>query len=127
MNKVIASSVEPNSLSAAIDTEAILNRCMGKRSFALLLLDEFRATAPQQERELTDSVASGDCIAVAEAAHALKGAAAIVAAEPLRMLALEVETAATNGDLEQVASLLDAMRYELARCLQQIPEIRDSE
>lgn len=115
---------EPNNLPPAIDTEVLFRRSMGKIAFAMALLDELEATGNHHVETIQTLAANDDAEATAEAAHSLKGAAAIIGAESLRSLAAEIEAVAETDDLERAASLIEDLRGEMARCLTQIPEIR---
>jgi HPt (histidine-containing phosphotransfer) domain-containing protein len=55
------------------------------------------------------AVASGDCDAVAAAAHGLKGSAATLGAPHLRDHTLAMELAGKNGDLDALRGRVDAL------------------
>ena len=111
-------------ISASIDTESLLARCVGKRSFALNLLSELEATGAGRVVELARLASNADFAAIVEAAHSLKGAAAILAAEPLRALAAAIEAAATLRAEGQLAELIRQLGDEMQRCLNFIPVFR---
>ena len=67
-----------------IDSEVLFSRCMGNVSFAFTLLSELDANGKQQVDAIVRYVANDEPHAAAEVAHSLKGAAAIIGAEPLR-------------------------------------------
>jgi len=75
--------------------------------------------------QIAQRIHQGDARAMAESAHALKGAAGTITAEPLRALAAEIEAAGKAGDLTQVVSLTDQLRAEAERCLRFIPDLKE--
>jgi PAS domain S-box-containing protein len=107
-----------------IDRGALLARCMGNLEFAQSLLSDFERDLPERVQQIAQRIHQGDARATAESAHALKGAAGTVTAEPLRTLAAEIEAAGKAGDLPQVASLVNQLCAETQRCLRFIPEIK---
>lgn len=110
----------------AIDIETLLSRCMNKRAFALSLLGELEAIGMQQIDTMLLHAAADDPLAVAETAHALKGAAAIVGAELLRQTAEEVEATGRKGELATLEGLVSQLRSEMARCLTFIADFRNT-
>jgi two-component system sensor histidine kinase/response regulator len=115
---------EPDS-PPPIDRDALLARCMGNLEFAQSLLSDFEGDLPERVDQIAQRIQQGNAQATAESAHALKGAAGTVTAEPLRALAAEIEAAGKTGDLTQVASLADQLRAEAQRCLSFIPELQE--
>ncbi len=112
------------STAAPIDTEALFARCMGNVAFALTLLSELEANGKQQMDAIVRHVANDDLYAVAEAAHSLKGAAAIIVAEPLRGKAAEIEAAGRDGEASLLLDLVRDLCSEMDRCLAYIPTVR---
>ncbi len=109
---------------APIDTELLIARCMGNAEFAVSLLDEMEKTGANRVRDIARHAAAGNTVAAAEAAHSLKGAAGIIAAEPLRAIAAEIEAAGKSGRLEDIAVAVDQLRQEMERCLAFVPQFR---
>jgi HPt (histidine-containing phosphotransfer) domain-containing protein len=97
---------------------------MGNAEFAVSLLDEMERTGADRVEDIARHAATGNAVAAGEAAHSLKGAAAIIAAEPLRAVAAEIEAAGKSGRLEDIAVVVDQLRQEMERCLAFVPEIR---
>jgi Amt family ammonium transporter len=108
-----------------IDRDAMVARCMGNLEFAESLLADFAGDLPDRVAQILRSVDDGDATAAAEAAHALKGAAGILAAEPLRALAARIEATGKAGHLDEIASLTEELRAEAQRCLEFIPGLRN--
>ena len=107
-----------------IDVDMLLARCMGNASFAQSLLDELVSSGPDLVAQIAAHVSAGEAEAAADTAHALKGAAAIMAAEHVRAIAEGMETAGFSGDIEDVASSIEGLRTEMQSCLDAIPGIR---
>jgi len=107
-----------------IDVNMLLARCMGNAAFADSLLDELEASGPGLVDNISRHASAGEVEAAADTAHALKGAAAIMAAEPVRSIAEGIETAGFAGDIENVASLIEGLQAEMQSCLNAIPGVR---
>ena len=111
-------------LVPAIDTDALLSRCMGNMAFALSLLCELETNGMAYVETIAQHVAAKKCEAAADAAHSLKGAAGILGAEPLRFLAAEIESAGHLNAMERIPRLVEELRKAMEECLLQIPNIR---
>lgn len=115
-------SLADDSLIYPIDTDALLARCMGNLAFAQSLLTELESTGTDRVEEIRRFAATGDCNSAAEAAHSLKGAAAIMGAEPIRNLAAEIEALGRAGVKTQLTELADQLGKEMKICLDFIPK-----
>lgn len=110
----------------AIDVEVLLNHSMGNVEFAMALLTELETSGLQYVEKIESSAASGDAGATGEAAHSLKGAAAIIGAESLRSLAARIEAVGESQDLAGVLPVIEELHREMARCLAQIPGMHEA-
>jgi Amt family ammonium transporter len=110
--------------SPPINTEVLLARCMGNVSFALVLLSELEANGRKQVEVIMEHAAKNEWEAAAEAAHSLKGAAAILGAEPLRAAAAEIEATARCGEVSRLTDIVHDMSSEMDRCMAYIPILR---
>jgi PAS domain S-box-containing protein len=108
-----------------IDFEILLDRCMGNAEFAESLLAALESSGPGHIETITRHARAGEAKATGDAAHALKGAAGIIGAEPLRAVAAQIEAAGKSGDIELAASLLHGIQTEMLHCLNYIPAIRN--
>lgn len=106
-----------------IDTEVLLERCLGEVDFMNSLLIELSITGPNRVAEITNHVQRNEALEAANAAHALKGAAALLGAESIRKLTSEIEVLGRSGTLEGVHEMLAALHTEMDRCLKFIPTI----
>ena len=100
---------------AVFDPQALLRRLMGDRQLAVTVLQGFLQNAPSQLHELRVRLDKADAPGARLQAHALKGAAATVAAEGLRAIALAMERAGSAGKLDQCAELLPRVVEEFER------------
>ena len=79
---------------------------MGDRPLAGLILKGFLEDFPAQLNKLRTRLDAADAAGTRSQAHALKGAAATVAAESLRDIAFAIERAGTAGQLDRCTELL---------------------
>jgi HPt (histidine-containing phosphotransfer) domain-containing protein len=96
------------------DGESLLLRLMGDRELAEIILNVFLGDAPQVLKRLCDALNEADVAGARLHAHTLKGSAATVSAEPLCAVALEIETAATAGQLDRCCELFPRAADEFA-------------
>jgi len=99
--------------SAAFRDGELLERLMGDRELAGMILREFLAGAPAQVSGLRERVQDGDFAGIAARAHGLKGSAATVSAENLRALALALEGAGKAHELERCRQLVTSAEEEV--------------
>jgi signal transduction histidine kinase/CheY-like chemotaxis protein/HPt (histidine-containing phosphotransfer) domain-containing protein len=128
--KIGATSVtkeNDSTLAASIDSQALIARCMGNFAFALSLLDDFEKTVPQRLDAIGQFATSKRSVELEEAAHALKGTAGILAAEPLRKLAAKIEEAGRSSDFSAIDSLVESLRSEVSLCLKFVQLLRDED
>jgi Amt family ammonium transporter len=115
---------DPDSLPP-INRDVLVARCMGNLQFAESLLTDFAGDLPDRVDQILRSAHDRDGAAAAKAAHALKGAAGIIAAEPVRAMAAKIEALGKAGSLDEIASLADELRNAAQQCLRFIPEVRE--
>ena len=128
-NSPLAQSPAPESSApgpAPINRSELLQRCLGRESLAAKLLDKFSQQLPQQVQQITEAVRQGSAAQAAQLAHALKGAAANLAAEPVRQAAAELEGLLRAGKLSQAAAPLAKVQQEVRRCLEHLPVVQAS-
>ncbi len=106
------------------DTKGLMSRCLGKISFALMLLEEFESSGKRNAEKIVEHAERHESLAAAEAAHALKGTAGIIGAQCLEQLAAEIETAGRQGQTAIATDVIDKLKAEMARCLVFIPQFR---
>ena len=107
-----AAPAEP---ALVFDEGNLLGRLMNDRELAGDVIAGFLQDYPVQMMMLSKHLADADAPATRRQAHKIKGAAASISAGGLRALALEIERAATAGELEFVDALLPRAAEEYQR------------
>ena len=95
--------------------EALLRRLMGDRQLAGAVVKRFLQDAPCQLNNLRARLDEADAPGTRSQAHALKGAAATVAAEGLHAIALAMERTGAAGQLDSCGELLPRAVAEFER------------
>ncbi len=98
-----------------LDINGLLERCGGSRDLAMKLLDKFCTRTPDELLEMESALAAGNAEALASLAHRLKGASAMLSAEPLRAEATELERLAQCQNLLDAAQCMEQANMEFAR------------
>ncbi|MGE4422630.1 MAG: Hpt domain-containing protein [Pseudodesulfovibrio sp.] len=88
------------------DTDQFLASLAYDRELAVELIDAFLEDCPRRVAELTKALDGGDIVQGTKLAHSLKGMCGVVRADVLGRLALEMEHAGRNGNLELVRDRL---------------------
>lgn len=101
------------SVSGMIDREELLDRCLNDVGFTLQMLAVFCDSVPKTARQLERAVADGALADAKRHAHTLKGSAANLSIEGLRLKAARLESLADQHDLDALASGIG----ELLRCV----------
>jgi PAS domain S-box-containing protein len=107
-----------------LEIDALLDHCMGNAETISLILNEFEHQAVEDLAAIQRSIASGDCKETARVAHALKGAAAIMAANTLSGIAFKMEKVGRAGMLTETDQLLADLKDEVRRCIDYLPKAR---
>ncbi len=94
------------------DGEALLNRLMGDRQLAEIVLGGFIGDFPSQMDTLRKRLSEKDGPGVLLQAHSLKGSAATVSAVRLSVVAMEMETAAHTDKLDLLGNLMPRVTEE---------------
>jgi PAS domain S-box-containing protein len=97
------------------DEHELLERLMGDRKLAYKLVDSFIQDVPGKLANLDGMIRAADNTKIRAAAHALKGAAANLSARSLKDLAVQMQDAATNNDLQRCAVLAANLQTEFQR------------
>ena len=106
--RVIA-AVEPEAIPL-VDWRRLENETFGEPGFLAEVLSMFFSEADRQIAVLEGALLSGSVKDALRAAHAIKGAAANIGADQLRVLASELEAVVRSGGLEFAKPLLDRLR-----------------
>ncbi len=97
------------------DKDELMARLSGDRALARDIIAGFLSDAPAQLRSLKELIEAGDAKGAGLQAHSLKGAAATVSAPAVRNVSLEIEHAATTGNLALATSLLTELAQQLEK------------
>ena len=100
----------------------LLARLMGDKGLASKVIGAFLEDAPRQFILLKKMLDEGDAEGARRQAHTLKGAAATMSAEGLRVLCFEVQEAIAAGNLVRASALLPSIEEQfevLKRTLEQ--------
>jgi HPt (histidine-containing phosphotransfer) domain-containing protein len=95
-----------NALPDPVDLDRLRERFDDDEELLTEIFQVFVAEAPGRRQGIEAALASGDFEQLARLAHALKGVAGTMFAEPLRQAAYELEIAARSGDRERTAACI---------------------
>jgi two-component system sensor histidine kinase/response regulator len=143
MNDYLAKPIEPKQLGevllkwlrpaaaqrepvrrAASDSQCVLEafrekelvaRLSGDQALARTIVAGFLSDAPEQLQKLKRLIEQGDARGAIAQAHTLKGAAATVSAPGLCALTIQIQQAATDGELSRAAALMASVEQEFGR------------
>jgi two-component system, sensor histidine kinase and response regulator len=100
--------------SPVFDIAQLVERLGGDRRLARELVTIFRADSPGLMRRIKQAGAKRNMEALAQAAHALKGALATIGAVPARETAARLEAAARAGDSKAAGPLVATLSADMA-------------
>ena len=103
------------------DVLVAFDRCMSDAGVVGRVLQKFKEHAPLTLAELQKKVEANDAMETKRLAHGMKGAAANISAERLRVLSLELERLGHEAELSAATELVKQMEAELKRCIEFIP------
>lgn len=109
-----------------IEAKVLLERCLGDVDFMQSLLAELCNTGPRRVAEIISCAGRNDSLETANAAHALKGAAATLGADSIVRLTAEIEEIGRAGSLDGVQERIEQLEVEMDRCLGYIPTLTAS-
>jgi HPt (histidine-containing phosphotransfer) domain-containing protein len=103
-----------------LDTEALQARFQGKRELLRKLFFEFSSFVEAALPRMKAAYDAGDLETLQETAHTLKGNAALIGAGRVSDLALGVQQASANGDIQVLMSSLPELNSEARLALDEL-------
>jgi signal transduction histidine kinase/CheY-like chemotaxis protein/HPt (histidine-containing phosphotransfer) domain-containing protein len=111
----VALKTPDQQIAPPIDLSTLQQRCMGNRKLASKALKIFESSLTTDVGALLESVSRGDAKAAAASAHKIKGSAANVSAEQVRVVAGELERLAKADALALASASLEQLDREMQR------------
>ncbi len=112
---------------AVFDGKALDDRLMGDAELIGEIVDLFLEDTPRRIEVLKRLAAEGDLEGAGREAHSIKGAAAGISGEALKMAASEVEKAWLEGDAERMVAMAPAIEIRFDELRQALASIRRPE
>jgi len=94
---------------SVFDRKAFVDRLMGDEELARDILRGYLQDLPRQLASLKAAIEKADAAEVRKTAHTIKGASANVGALQVQALALEIEMAGKDGEIERAGKYLDKL------------------
>jgi Amt family ammonium transporter len=114
----------PESQIPAILVDTLLERCMNSLDTVNVVIGKFETQARRDVEQIQQSLSGHDLKTAARSAHALKGTAAIVAADRLWKIAGELERLGRAEQADDMQRQLEQLRAEVDRCIGYLPSVR---
>ncbi|MCD6361143.1 MAG: response regulator, partial [Armatimonadetes bacterium] len=100
--------------ASPLKLETLLEAVDGDEEFAWSLITEFLEYAGEQLAQLARAPSAGDAELIRDIAHSIKGAAANLAAEPVRAAAARLEELAREGEVEAMPPVVAQLEEAFA-------------
>ncbi|EGB15047.1 Hpt domain protein [Pseudodesulfovibrio mercurii] len=107
------------------DSQQFLASLAHDRELGVELIDAFLEDCPRRVAELIEALDGGDAVQATKLAHSLKGMCGVVRADVLVGLALEMEYAGRDGNLDRVREKLDAFTGKLDMARERMLDFRN--
>jgi PAS domain S-box-containing protein len=102
----------PDASHGILHVEEALPRFGDDMGFFKEMLQEFVDDLPARLEAIDQAISENDPQKVGKLAHSVKGAASNFSAEPLRLMAYEIELKGSAGDIQGVPGLFERMKSE---------------
>lgn len=102
-------------LSAVIDSQALLARCLNNLDFVERILTLFEDRGTVELKKLDEALEAGDAETVGRIAHRLAGACANAAAFDLQISAANVRKAVNKNSLQEAAECVEELHEQWRR------------
>ncbi len=114
----VAERAENVKSASPIDVAAVRHRCGDDMLLVQRVLAKFSGTLRPKVAALHQTLVAGDLPSVRLQAHALKGAAANLAAEPIRQVAEQLEQLSPTVTASDALRPVQTLEIEMERCLE---------
>ena len=94
------------------EREILLERLMGDKELADIVIDGFISDIPVQLNEIKRNIDEGKSEAAGILAHKVKGAAGNIASPSIQGIAFEMEKAGESGDIDLLITLMPRLEQE---------------
>lgn len=108
--------------TAALTRENVMDIIEGDLPLLDVIIDTIRDAYPGLFAELKQAISSQDATEVEKKAHALKSLVGVIGKNPAQLAAYQLELAASGGELESGADMLDNCRTETERLVESLTE-----
>ncbi|MCL2305241.1 MAG: Hpt domain-containing protein [Planctomycetaceae bacterium] len=115
-----------NDSNKPMDAAFLLAQVGGSAETAALVLEEFINQVPLDVGNIENLLTAGDLAAAGKVAHSLKGSSGVFGANQLRQIAADLEMACRGNEAEKANELFAQLKSEAQRCLDFIPELKNS-
>ncbi len=105
---------------ATFDANELLDRFMGDVVLVSEIIDDFLIELPQDIAVMRESIERGEVAQMIQRSHALRGAAANMAADRLAAIAAKIENGAVDQDLEFIKQYFDEMESEVSALVKEL-------
>jgi len=109
------SGVEPQAAPKLIDESEVLERCQGDRKLLAEIIELFDAGSEALLQEMDSAATGGNALALAKAAHTLKGSIGNFSSGPAYTAVQALETCARNNDLASARNSLPSLKVAVQR------------
>jgi two-component system, sensor histidine kinase and response regulator len=116
----------PGAAQPPFDPAMLSRSCGGRHDMMLLVLDKFQAQLGVEMDKITAAMNATDAPTVCQAAHRLKGSASAVGARLLLEHATRLEQLAMAKQFASAEQALSDLKLEVARCLEDLPRVRQA-
>lgn len=103
----------PDPAAVPIDLKRALQNALGDAAFLQELLTMFTESTARQIRDIRDSIAAGETETIEKHAHKIKGAAANLEIQGVRIAAVDLEAVARRRDIPAVERVTKTLETEL--------------
>jgi len=119
-DKHLITTAVPTQTKQVWDKTGMLQRLMDNEDIAFKVINSFLADFPQQIESLKALVSADDIQNISRQAHTIKGIASAVGGDVIHNMAIEMENAAKNGNLNFVKTNIPELDIQFQNLKQQL-------